>query len=252
MTAADWFAHWFDEDYSLVYAHRDETEAEQAIALALGVAPGLAHGPVLDLGCGGARHLAVMRRTNPRAFGLDLSAHLLGTAPESLRPWLLRGDMRHLPVRPGSLAGVTLWFTPFGYFSDVQNQAVLQGIARCLAPGGVLVLDFLNAGRLRRDLEPESVLEREGLRVTIQRRIEAGRVVKRMELLRLDSGAVRSVTESVRLYEPWELTGMAARAGLRLVAERGDYAGDGFQATASPRWIGFLEKPTREARPARG
>lgn len=243
MTASDWFAHWFDEDYSLVYAHRDETEAEQAVALALEVAPGLGMGPVLDLGCGGARHLGVLRRTHPGAFGLDLSAHLLGTAPPDLRPWLLRGDMRALPIRPGSLAGVTLWFTPFGYFSDLQNQQVLDGIARVLAPGGVLVLDFLNAGRLRRELEPESTLEREGLRVTIQRRIEAGRVVKRMELLRLDSGAVRTVTESVRLYEPWELVGMAARAGLRMRAERGDYGGARFEALASPRWIGFLEKP---------
>ena len=62
---ADWFEEWFDGDYAELYAHRDTTEARRAVELALRVAPELAEGPVLDLGCGSGRHLEVLRGVNP-------------------------------------------------------------------------------------------------------------------------------------------------------------------------------------------
>jgi SAM-dependent methyltransferase len=109
---ADWFEEWFDEDYALLYAHRDAEEARLAVRRALRVAPELREGPVLDLGCGSGRHLEILRRANPRALGMDLSRALLRMAPTALRPWLLRGDMRSLPLKEGTLSGICLWFTP--------------------------------------------------------------------------------------------------------------------------------------------
>lgn len=237
----DWFEAWFDEDYALLYAHRDAAEARQAVALALAVAPGLAQGPVLDLGCGAGRHLGVLRHTNPLAFGMDLSRALLKLAPEDLRPWLVRGDMRALPLRTGSLAGVCLWFTPFGYFSDSENQALLANLGACLRPGGVLVLDYLNADLVTRTLVPEDTVERAGIRVLSRRSLEGDRLVKRMTLTRLASGETREALESVRLYRPEAIAAMAAPAGLRLRHVAGSYAGEGFQA-GSPRWIGVFAK----------
>ena len=238
---AEWFQDWFDADYAAIYAGRGPAEAEAAVAMALAHAPGLARGPVLDLGCGAGRHLAVLRRRNPEAFGLDLSPELLRRAPAGLRPWLLRGDMRALPVRDASLSGICMWFTPFGYFDEAQNRALLRRLGRLLRPGGVLVLDFLNADQLRATLVAEDEIERAGIRVVSRRAIEGQRIVKRMELTRLDTGATRQVTESVRLYEPAELRAMAAEAGLAPVREAGDYDGRPF-GPDTPRWIGFLER----------
>lgn len=238
---AEWFQEWFDADYAAIYAGRGPEEAEAAVAMALAHAPGLAQGPVLDLGCGAGRHLAVLRRSNPQAFGLDLSPELLRSAPAELRPWLLRGDMRALPLRAASLAGICMWFTPFGYFDEAQNRALLRRLGRLLRPGGVLVLDFLNAGQLRNTLVPEDEIVRAGIRVVSRRAIEGQRIVKRMELTRLDTGATRQVTESVRLYEPAELRAMAAEAGLAAVREAGDYDGRPF-GPDTPRWIGFLAR----------
>lgn len=238
----DWYAHWFDEDYERLYAHRDQDEARHAVAMALREAPALAQGPVLDLACGGGRHLVELRRVNPMGFGLDLSAHLLGTAPAGLRPWLLRGDMRWLPVRPGSLAGITLWFTPFGYFSDEDNRSLILALGRLLRPGGVLLLDYLNAHHLSRTLEAESVLERDGLRARVQRWIQGNRVEKRIRLERLEGGACREVLESVRLYAPRELVALTEQAGLRFRNALGDYHGAPFTTDASERWIALFEK----------
>lgn len=239
----EWFKDWFDADYADLYAHRDAAEAATAVATLLRVAPGFAEGPVLDLGCGTGRHLAELRKANAQAFGLDLSAHLLGLAPEGLRGWLLRGDMRRLPVRTGALWGICLWFTPFGYFSDAENLALLERLGPLLKAGGMLLLDFMNAEHLRAHLVKEDVLERNGLRVVSRRGLEGGRVVKRMTITRPGTSApAREALESVRLYEPCELAAMAGACGLELVRELGDYGGSAFIATQSPRWIGAFKQ----------
>lgn len=237
----DWFQHWFDEDYAALYAHRDEAEAKLAVATALREAPELGAGPALDLACGSGRHLQELRGANPLAFGVDLSPALLRLAPEALRPHLLRADMRRLPVRAGSLSAIAMWFTPFGYFSDEANEALLHDLRELLRPGGVLLVDYLNAAQLRATLVAEDEIERAGMRVRSRRRIESGRVVKEMELRRLDTGELRNAVESVRVYEPAELEALAAHAGLRLRKTLGDYGGGAFEAP-SPRWIGLFER----------
>ena len=237
----EWFSEWFDEDYALLYAHRDAEEARLAVGRALRVAPELAEGPVLDLGCGAGRHLEILRRANPLAFGLDLSPSLLRMAPSSLHPWLLRGDMRRLPVKEGTLTGVCLWFTPFGYFSDDENRALMLDLGLRLQHGGVLVMDYMNADQVRRSLVPEDRVIRGGVQAESRRTLEGDRLVKRMALTRLDTGETRQVMESVRLYPPSELQEMAVRAGLRLRRVMGTYSGEAFTQD-SPRWIGIFEK----------
>ncbi len=238
----DWFKDWFDEDYLALYANRDESEAELAVATSLRLAPELATGAVLDLACGAGRHLDWLRRTNPMAFGLDLSPSLLRAAPVRLRGHLLRGDMRHLPIKAGSLSGICLWFTPFGYFSDSNNRALLHRLASLLQPGGAMLMDYLNAAYLRENLVLEDVEEHSGMLVRSRRSLEGKRIIKRMNIEYLDSGATREVVESVRVYEPQELTSLAAEAGLKLRLVCGDYSGTVFRPD-SPRWLAFFDHP---------
>jgi len=237
----EWFETWFDEDYARLYAHRDAEEARVALGRAMRVAPELTQGPVLDLACGAGRHLEILRRANPLAFGMDLSRPLLQMAPGGLRPWLLRGDMRQIPVKDGTLHGICLWFTPFGYFSDEENRALMMRLGALLENNGVLVMDYLNADLVARTLVPEETVERGVIRAQSRRSLEGDRLVKRMVLTRTDTGEVRDVLESVRLYHPTELQEMAVRAGLRLRRVMGTYAGEAF-TDDSPRWIGVFEK----------
>ena len=172
---------------------------------------------------------------------MDLSRTLLQMAPGGLRPWLLRGDMRQIPVKDGTLHGICLWFTPFGYFSDDQNRALMMRLGALLRPQGVLVMDYLNADLVARTLVPEETVERGIIRAQSRRSLEGDRLVKRMVLTRRDTGEVRDVLESVRLYHPTDLQEMAVRAGLRLRRVMGTYAGEAF-TDDSPRWIGVFEK----------
>lgn len=233
---ANWTREWFDDDYATLYAHRDAAEAEMAVATALRRVPALTQGPVLDLACGAGRHLCVLRRHNPNAFGLDLSPHLLKRAPISLRPWLIRADMRHLPVRPGCLSAVTLWFTSFGYFSDDENRALLRSIRNSLRSDGVLLLDLFNTLRLPRTLVAEETLEREHLRIHVRRSLEGSHVVKHLTLWSPD-GRRREVTERIRCYTPEAMDHVSASVGLVRNDTWGDYAGYPFDPEHSPRWI---------------
>ncbi|MBI4912870.1 MAG: class I SAM-dependent methyltransferase [Acidobacteria bacterium] len=236
-----WFEGWFDQDYADLYADRDAEEAEGGVQTSIRLLPELREGPVLDLACGSGRHLLALRRHNPLAFGLDLSPVLLGRAPRNLKPWLLRADMRHLPIREGSLTGICLWFTPFGYFGDEENRSLMASLSRRLRPGGVLWLDYFNPFLALQTLVPDEVQERGDLRVHIRRCLEGSRIVKRMHLLRLSTGERREALESVHLYQPAELTEMAEQSGLDLAGTLGGYGGEPF-AARSPRWIGVFRR----------
>jgi hypothetical protein len=88
----------------------------------------------------------------------------------------------------------------------------------------------------------EDILERNGLRAHSRRAIEGDRIVKRITLTRLDSGATREVVESVRIYSPEELRALASASGLHGIAELGDYEGSAYRAQDSPRWIGIFRR----------
>ena len=73
---APWYETAFAAHYPLLYQHRDEAEARHCVDLLPRLAP-LGEGTILDLGCGGGRHLELIAARGGRAVGLDLSADLL-------------------------------------------------------------------------------------------------------------------------------------------------------------------------------
>jgi SAM-dependent methyltransferase len=240
VSADPWYRSWFGEDYLKLYPHRDHEEAEDAVALLverLAPTPGLR---VLDLACGGGRHLHHLRARGLGAVGLDLSLPLLREAAETASGVpLVRGDMRRLPFGERSFGIVTSFFTSFGYFEDeAQDRLVLGEIRRTLAPGGWVVLDFLNAARVRRSLTPRDEVVMDGRRV-VQERIlkEEGRIVeKRIHLQPPEGGPTRTFLERVRLYDPPELEELLASRGFEVQERLGDYDGSPFEADA-PRFI---------------
>jgi len=228
-----WYRDAFEHGYLEVYPHRDAAAARAEVE---GLVRGGLEGRVLDLGCGFGRHTLAMRRQGLSAVGLDLSADLLERA-EELEGRLVRGDMRALPFTDRAFDGVTMLFSSFGYFDERENAMVLDELARLLRPGGMVVLDLMNADRIRATLVPESRKERDG-RVLIERRSleEWGRRVTKAVTLLEPDGSERSWREDVRLYGPEELRALLNPRGLDVARVEGDF--DGSEATPdSPRHI---------------
>src|SRR5688500_8086021 len=116
-------------------------------------------GPVLELGCGTGRLLAPIARSWVKTdaessrllLGIDRSEPMLVRAkrrlariPKPVRPVLLRGDVRALPVRAGRLGAVV---AAYGLLQSLLNDrdldATLAAAASALKRGGLLGVDLV-------------------------------------------------------------------------------------------------------------
>jgi SAM-dependent methyltransferase len=217
----EWFEQWFGEEYLQLYAHRDDADAERAVALLQAVLPWRAGWRVLDVGCGAGRHARALEQAGARCIGVDLSAALLRRARQVTRAPLVRADMRALPVRSGSMDLTVNLFTSFGYFArDEEQLLALRQMTETVRPGGWFVLDFLNAATVRDTLVPGPREIAPG--ATGERRVSRdGRFV--CKIVKLSDG--RRLEERVRLFVPAELEALLRNAGVEVLHRFGDYEG---------------------------
>lgn len=217
----EWFEEWFGEEYLQLYPHRDDAEAERAVAL-IARATGLTAGwRVLDVGCGAGRHARALRSLGARCVGLDLSATLLRVARGVTDAPLVRADMRRMPIRPGSMDLTVSLFTSFGYFEhDEEHAAALREMVGTLRPRGWLVIDFLNAVEVRRRLVPLETVAMPGGAAEVARTMSPdGRYVCKTIL----TPAGRRFTERVRLFDQGQMSAMLRDAGVEVRLSFGDY-----------------------------
>jgi SAM-dependent methyltransferase len=218
----EWFEEWFGEQYLQLYTHRDEADAERAVALVRRAVPWRPGLRVLDLGAGAGRHTRVLTAAGAWCVALDLSAPLLRRARQNTSAPLVRADMRRLPFRRHSFDLAVNLFTSFGYFAhDAEHAAVVAGVARTLRPGGYLVLDFLNAETVRAVVARGDASSMPPHGTASRRLSDDGRFV--LKTIRFP--ADRTYTERVRLLSPDELAAMFRRAGLTVEQTFGDYSG---------------------------
>ncbi|MEJ2482504.1 MAG: class I SAM-dependent methyltransferase [Gemmatimonadota bacterium] len=230
----DWFRAWFGDEYLAIYPHRDVQEARRAVRLYLDRAPPPA-GSVLDLACGAGRHLRELLAAGVHAAGLDLSITMLERARrESPKAQLVRGDMRRLPFEDRSFAGLTSFFTSFGYFATgEQDRVAAAEMHRVMRPGGSFMLDFLNADRVRRELVPSESGRIRGYDVSVAREIQEDTVVKTITLNADEGDEVRRYEERVRLYEADQLARLLRDVGLQTRHRFGDYDGAAFDSSSA-------------------
>ncbi len=146
----DWFVRDFDHpSYFAVYQDKVADAAEEGPALArmLDLPAG---SRVLDLPCGWGRLRPHLEAAGLEVLGGDLSPLNLVRHQQEFPGPVVRLDLRALPFRDACVDGVLCAYTSFGYFAtDTENLAQLQGFARVLKPGGILLLDLVGRNRLQ-------------------------------------------------------------------------------------------------------
>lgn len=139
--------HWFEPlaDHMgsayLRYSFTKGTEQEVTSLIdALGLRPGMT---LLDVGCGPGRHTNEFARRGLLAHGVDISDRFVAIAAAAGVPGasFAREDARSLSFVGQYDAAISLCQGAFGLLgTDVENIAVLDGMARSLRPSGRIAL----------------------------------------------------------------------------------------------------------------
>jgi ubiquinone/menaquinone biosynthesis C-methylase UbiE len=148
----DHYARYYDWENARTMGTRDIAFWRRVVAES--------DGPVIELGCGTGRVLLKTsgvvfdrrrQKRHPRSIGIDLSVPMLDIARRRLkklrpamRPVLIRGDIRALPMATASAA---LVIAPYGILQslvrdDDLGRALAEAV-RVLRPGGQLIADLV-------------------------------------------------------------------------------------------------------------
>ena len=233
-----WFESWFNSPwYHILYAHRDEKDAEHFLDALLQHLHPPAGSSILDLGCGRGRHSVYLNKKGFRVTGLDLSPesilHCRKSENETLSFFV--HDMRHL-FRVNDFDYVLNLFTSFGYFdTDREHQTAIQNAALSLKPGGTLIIDYLNASMVSKSLVEAEEIIREGITFRIQRKCEQGIFIKQISFE--CEGTPYRFEEKVAALDFDDFKRYFASCGLTLSDAFGDYSLNPYNAESSPRLI---------------
>lgn len=242
-TTANWFESWFDSPYyHLLYSNRDFTEAEffiQNLVKSLD----LSHQEkVLDLACGKGRHAFFLSQFGLDVTGLDLAANSISEAQKLSHKKLHFGvhDMRE--VYPNQQFDVIFnLFTSFGYFDgEKENIKVLEAIHKMLNPSGKLVIDFMNATKVIRDLVSDEIKTVESTRFSLKRFYDGKHIFKTIDFDAENQHF--SFTERVQALKFSDFKKLVEQTGFELENTYGDYALNPFDEENSPRLILIARK----------
>lgn len=244
----DWFEDWFDSPlYEKLYANRDVEEATQLVELLEDTLSLQKNTKILDLGCGRGRHAITLNQEGYCVTGIDLSKQAIKTARQKAKDMGLSDiqfevrDMRD-PL-PQTFEAIFSLFTTFGYFeTDAENAGVFDSVQQMLDTGGYYVLDYMNASRVRRSVDPEDEGTFQGIDYHIHRYIENDTVHKDITFSGESIEGTREYGERVKLYElPWFREQMSCR-GLVIDHVFGDYEGSAFDPESSDRLLIMCHK----------
>ena len=249
MNRPDWPVAFFDDDYLTIYrpqlsAERTRAEAD-FLERALGLAPGA---ELLDLACGFGRHAIEMARRGFRMTGVDFNARYLAIAAEEARAagvearWV-EADMRALAF-DAAFDGAYSYFTSFGYFSDAENEQVIERVARAIRPGGRFVLDVVNRDRILTHPQQRIWSQQSDGSLLMEEAtldLRSSRVASRQVLIPAEGGAQIVKSFDLRTYTCAELSALLRRHGLETREVWGGADGSAF-SSESRRLIVLAER----------
>jgi 2-polyprenyl-3-methyl-5-hydroxy-6-metoxy-1,4-benzoquinol methylase len=239
MSEKEWFINWFDSEYyHLLYNNRNEAEAESFIEQFVEYLKVPEQSKVLDVACGKGRHSKTLARLGFDVTGIDLSANSISAAKKfetdtlHFDVWDMRKTYRE------SYFDVTMnLFSSFGYLpTDEDNLIALKAIASNLKPDGKLVLDYLNAEAIIKEMKPREIIQRGEIQFHIQKKIENGFIKKTIEFID-ENGTAHEYTEQLRIIKPETFAGLFQSSGLKIDKVFGSYALEDFSSGKSLRQI---------------
>ncbi len=238
-----WFKTWFDSPYyHILYQNRDQREAGAFIDKLIHYLQPSSATRFWDLGCGRGRHSIYINQKGYQVIGTDLSAESIHFAAkhENNRLSFYKHDMRYV-FRANYFNCVLNLFTSFGYFNTMhENELVFRSVYQSLKPGGIFILDYLNATKAIQKLVPEEEKTINGIHFHIKRKTEHGFILKQIKVT--EGSQSLQFEEKVRALQPSDFDDLAKKTGFTPKDTFGDYSLCKFAADSSDRLILVFQK----------
>lgn len=238
----EWFETWFDSEYyHILYKSRDEKEAEYFIQNLIEHLKLDKEAKVLDLACGKGRHAEILAKNNFNTIGVDLSENSINEAKklEKKNLHFFTHDMR-LPI-DNKFDAIFNLFTSFGYFSDTsENLKVLKSIETMLNINGVVIIDFMNAEKVIRNLVKKETKVIDNIQFEIERSVENGIITKSISFE--DKGQYFKFYECVQALTLNDFKQIIEKTTLKIKSTFGDYKLSKYNPESSDRLILELVK----------
>ena len=237
---------------------------------------------ILDLACGQGRHSIKLAERGFNVLGLDYQEVLLdiarkncakaangrtssgrasngrassgqaasGQATESAGRTnfaeniaFLQGDMRKLAYCEEFDAVLNL-FTAFGFFDDETNNEIMGKIAAAIKKNGIFFQDLANKKYQLRETKPAwERITHNGLRVeNVWAFDQESKCYTHKQWLHKKNGQIREFSHTVRIYDFFEIEEIYGAHGLEILDVYGDYGGNVYDKSDSPRMIIVAKK----------
>ena len=166
---------------------------------------------VYDCPCGDARVSFYLAKKGARVTGMDLNPRFVEKAKQRFAEAGLEGRFQVGDLREASYPGgcdlYFSWFNSFGYFTDEENRQVMQRIADCIKPGGLLVMENPIPRQLIATVDKKYAENHAHTTYSYDNEY------KRINICYPD----QNVTVSIRIYDRGEYIEMFEASGLTLV-----------------------------------
>ncbi|MEJ6680956.1 MAG: class I SAM-dependent methyltransferase [Flavobacteriales bacterium] len=239
----EWFENWFNTKwYHMLYQNRDLKEAEKFIQALIHKLQLPKSSVLLDAACGAGRHSAQLNAMGYEVHGFDLSEESIDRArvyeSDSLK--FSVADLRSFRTDK-KFDAVFSFFTSFGYFeTEKETIAVLENFRNALNPKGILMIDFLNAVKVKDELVLNESKTVDGIEFRIKRKLNKGRIEKDIQFIA--ESKEYNFSEKVSAFEIKDFEQMLEKTSFRIKEIYGSYLLDDFSVNQSPRLIILAEQ----------
>jgi SAM-dependent methyltransferase len=238
----NWFDTWFNTPYyHLLYKNRNPDEAEFFLNNLLDYLKPDKNHKFLDVACGKGRHAIFVNKKGYDIEGIDLSKESIDYASQFSNDKLSFKvhDMRST-YKKEEFDFLLNIFTSFGYFDESSdNFKAIQAMADNIKKGGKVVLDFMNAKKVVRDLVKSESKTVDNIQFTIKRSYENGFLLKDIYFTDKQQFHFQEKVQALTLSDFMDLF---EKSGLKIINLWGDYSLNDFNAIHSPRLIILAQK----------
>lgn len=227
-TPEEWWKTYFTKDWLLLEPMKPKEVNVRSAGFIVNALKIPAGARILDLGCGYGRISIELARMGYNVVGLDFSDELLEIArglakDQNVKVDFVQGDMRQLDYGQ-EFNAVVSWGTSFGFFSDQENEHVLQLVSQSLTEDGRLLLDLHNRDAYIRKYVGTSEYDYESHKVRSIWTFDliTSRLNIEEQVLDKESNRTKTYISSFREYTVPELIWMLEKAGMRVLKIYGD------------------------------